>query len=107
MTVPAARVRSLNQRPARPDGEFVLYWMVGQRRTCSNFALDRAVELAQQLKKPLVILEALRIDYPWASQRLHQFIVEGMAANAQALNGKAVLYYPYLEPHVSAGKGLI
>jgi len=85
----------------------VLYWMTMARRTQWNFALDRAVELAEQLQKPLVVFEALRCGYRWASDRLHRSIIEGMADNARQLESSDVLYYPYVEPQPDADKGLL
>src|SRR5574339_315327 len=102
--VPEIRVRVVSPRPIDPRGEYVLYWMTAFRRVRFNYALERAVELAVELKKPLVILEALRVDYPWASDRLHRFILDGMADNASAFDGRSVLYYPYVEPARGAGK---
>ena len=32
-----------------------------------------------------MILEALRCGYPWASDRLHRFVMEGMKDNAAGL----------------------
>jgi deoxyribodipyrimidine photo-lyase len=69
--VPAVRIRVRNDRPLNPGGRFVLYWMVAYRRVTWNFALDRSLEWCEELGKPLVILEALRVDYRWASDRLH------------------------------------
>lgn len=107
MPTPALRLRAANQRPIRPDGDFVLYWMIAARRTRSNFALQHAAAEAARLGRPLVILEALRCDYPYASDRLHRFVLDGMAANARALAGRPVVYHPYIEPSRSAGKGLL
>jgi deoxyribodipyrimidine photo-lyase len=56
--------------------------MVAFRRMRWNFALDRAVEWASELAKPPLIFEPLRIGYRWASDRMHRFIMEGMADNA-------------------------
>ncbi|MEO8078769.1 MAG: deoxyribodipyrimidine photolyase, partial [Acidobacteriota bacterium] len=105
--VPASRIRALNDHPTRPDGDFVLYWMTSARRTRSNFGLQRAVELAAGLRRPLVVLEALRCDYPWANDRIHAFILQGMAANARALARRPVLYHPYVEPAAGEGRGLV
>jgi deoxyribodipyrimidine photo-lyase len=91
----------------RPDGEYVLYWMVAHRRPFDNFGLERAAWWAERLGKPMVVLEALRIGYRWASDRIHRFVIECMADNAQAFAKKPVLYYPYLEPASNAGKGLL
>lgn len=105
--VPAARLRDLNQQPVRPGGEFVLYWMIANRRTHWNYSLDRAIEWCRELGKPLVILEALRCDYPWASDRLHAFFIQGMIDNQRSLKGKPVTWYPWLEREPDAGRGLL
>jgi deoxyribodipyrimidine photo-lyase len=101
------RVRLRIDRPAREDGSFVLYWMTTSRRAGWNFALERAARWAERLKRPLIVLEALRCDYPWASERLHRFVLEGMQDNAADFAGKPVAYYPYVEPRPGAGKGLV
>ena len=64
-----------------PSGDYVLYWMIAARRTSWNFALDRAREHADALGKPIVVFEALRADYPWACERFHQFVADGMRDN--------------------------
>ena len=102
-----ARVRALNSAPLRPGGRFVLYWMVAARRVSFNFALDRAVAYAHRLQRPLLIFEPLRVGYPWASDRLHRFVLDGMAENQRACEHARVAYYPYVEPKPDAGKGLL
>ena len=101
------RVTVRNERPERAGGRFVVYWMIASRRVRANRALARAVDAARRLGVPLVILEALRADYRWANDRLHQFVIEGMADNANALAGQPVTYWPYVEPAIGAGKGLL
>ena len=70
--VPEIRLFAKNGAAVRGSGEYVLYWMIASRRTRWNFAMDRAVEWAAALGKPILVLEALRSDYPWASDRLHR-----------------------------------
>jgi deoxyribodipyrimidine photo-lyase len=101
------RIQQCNQAGENPEGDYVLYWMIANRRTHWNFSLQRSVEWSRQLNRPLVILEALRCGYPWASDRLHRFAVEGMKDNAARLANSGVLYYPYLEQKPAAGKGLL
>jgi deoxyribodipyrimidine photo-lyase len=101
------RVRIGNAQPVRPERAYVVYWMIAARRPAFNFALDRAIAWAGELRKPLVVLEALRVDYPWASDRLHRFVLDGMRDNARAFDRTAALYYPYVEPRPRAGKGLL
>jgi deoxyribodipyrimidine photo-lyase len=107
-SVPGLRIRSVGGiAEARPDGDYVLYWMVAFRRTGWNFSLQHAVEWARRLNRPLVVLEALRCGYRWASDRLHAFVIQGMAENSRRLARKPVLYYPYVEPQAGAGHGLL
>ena len=105
--VPGLRIQVRNQAPVNPGGDFVLYWMIATRRTTWNFSLEEALGWAQTLGKPLVVLEALRCGYHWASDRLHRFILDGMADNAKRLKDSGVLYYPYVEPVPGAGQGLL
>ncbi|MCA9186127.1 MAG: deoxyribodipyrimidine photolyase, partial [Planctomycetales bacterium] len=107
ISVPPIRIVAANDHEIRNSGDFVLYWMIAQRRLNWNFALQRAVEYAEQLGKPLVILEALRCGYRWASERLHHFIVQGMADNQRRADASGVFYYAYLEDEPRAGSGLL
>jgi deoxyribodipyrimidine photo-lyase len=81
--------------------------MIAARRLRWNFALQYAVDLARELRRPLVILEPLDADYPWASDRLHAFVLDGMAANARAAAGSAATYLAYVEPAAGRGRGLL
>jgi deoxyribodipyrimidine photo-lyase len=105
--VPAVRITQSNAQRVNESGDYVLYWMIASRRLRFNFALDRALEHCATLAKPLVIFEALCVNYPWASDRLHQFVLDGMTDNARACEGHDVRYYPYVEPAPNAGKGLL
>lgn len=106
-SIPALRRVRLNGRERRPDGDYVLYWMIAHRRTSWNFALDRAVEMAVELNRPLWILEPLRCGYSWASDRMHRFIIDGMVDNARSLNDSKIGYYAYLEERPGEGSGLL
>jgi len=105
--VPQSRIRPLNTAAIHPGGQLVLYWMVATRRLQHNFALQRAVEHARQLHRPLVILEALRCDYRWACDRFHGFILDGMRDHRALLARRRVLYHPYVELERGQGKGLL
>ncbi|MEO6197856.1 MAG: deoxyribodipyrimidine photolyase [Dehalococcoidia bacterium] len=107
MTVPPVRVRRLNAGTMNAASDYVLYWMTSYRRAGWNFALQRAVDHALELRKPLLVLEALRCDYEWASDRLHSFVLEGMVDNERRFQECGIAYYPYVEPEAGAGKGLL
>jgi deoxyribodipyrimidine photo-lyase len=104
---PTERVGTLQDVPPKSPARYVLYWMTAQRRTRANFALDRAVAWAQHLRRPLLVLEALAANYEHASDRIHRFVLDGMASNAAACRDHGVRYLAYVEPAASAGRGLI
>jgi deoxyribodipyrimidine photo-lyase len=106
-TVPLSRVRTMNHGAVNPSGKYVVYWMTSARRLRWNFGLQRAVDYAVALRKPIVILEALRCDYPGANDRLHQFILDGMAVNRRHAARSRALYYPYVEPSRHHGRELL
>jgi deoxyribodipyrimidine photo-lyase len=104
--VPALRICDANAQPLRADGDYVLYWMIAARRTRWSFALERALEHARAFGKPLLVFEALRVDYRWASDRFHRFVLDGMSERGSRLERAGIHYFPYVEPIAGAGKGL-
>ncbi|SRR6056297_1496865 len=107
MPIPKLRHHDANEHSVRPDGDYVLYWMIAFRRTRFNFALQHAVDRANRCGKPLLIFEPLRTRYRWASDRIHRFIIEGMADNAAACAAAGVAYFPYVEPRPGVGTPLL
>ena len=67
--VPELRVRAGNAAACNPEGDYVLYWMIAFRRTLWNFSLQRAVDWARDLKKPLVIFDGGEIAIDKASPK--------------------------------------
>ncbi|WP_315853760.1 deoxyribodipyrimidine photolyase [Roseiconus lacunae] len=105
--IPENRLTQANDREINPDAQYVLYWMTSARRVRYNFSLQHAIRRATELALPLVIFEPLRVRYRWASDRIHQFIIEGMRDNAVSLRDKPVTYFPYVEPKPGAGSALL
>jgi len=105
--VPLIRIRDCNGMRVRFDSQYILYWMIASRRLSYNFALDRALELSREFRKPVIIFEALRCGYRWASDRLYRFVLDGMAHNSRICATRGVTYYPYIEPTDGAGAGLL
>lgn len=106
-TVFQNRVRILNDAPAKPTAPYVLYWMQMYRRLEYNHALEYAVERANELQKPLLIFEGLNCDYPWASDRHHRFILDGMKEHQDAASKKDLNYFGYVEVSPGGGRGLL
>lgn len=103
----SARVYKRSAGEPNADGSYVLYWMHSNRRLYSNFALEYAVAWANKLDKPLVILETLISDYSWASDRFHQFMIDGIKEKSQDCSRRGVSYFSYLEPRAGAWIGLV
>jgi deoxyribodipyrimidine photo-lyase len=98
MTTPNDRVRLIHDREPKPEGDYVLYWMTAYRRLGWNFALQRAAEEAARLGRPLLILDALGLQYPRASSRFHSFVLDGMLEHdREVAKRRGVFYYSYLE----------
>ncbi|HEY7513060.1 MAG TPA: deoxyribodipyrimidine photolyase, partial [Vicinamibacteria bacterium] len=102
-----ARLRRLNDGKPNPRGGYVLYWAQASRRLDHNHALDYALRRADELRKPLVVYEGLRLDYPWASRRLHRFVLEGMVDNAAAAAKRGINYWPFVETPQQRARGLL
>ncbi|MBX3132022.1 MAG: deoxyribodipyrimidine photo-lyase [Gemmatimonadaceae bacterium] len=81
----ALRRRDANAVPARPDGEYVLYWMQSTHRFEDNWALRYAVLQADALGRPLLVHQGLDPTYEHANDRIHTVILE----NAKALHRRA------------------
>jgi deoxyribodipyrimidine photo-lyase len=105
--VPEIRRRPINGVAVRPEGQFVVYWMTAFRRLGWNFALQRAVDWARQLRRPLLVIEVLGCGGHWVSDRQHRFVLDGMAFHARSTQGRSIAYYPYVEPEPGAAGKLL
>ena len=105
-SISPVRIRS-SHAPLLQGGQFVLYWMTAARRTRASHALQHAVRMSQELGKPLVVLEGIRVDARWSCERVHRFVMQGMADNARRFHEAGVAYLPYVEPEPGHGKGLL
>jgi len=91
------RVTQLNDAQPNTKGRYVLYWMQMFRRVTHNYALNFAIQMANQHQLPLVVYEALKFYYPWASDRFHTFILEGVAEKQAEFSERGIRYLFYLQ----------
>ncbi|HTK56893.1 MAG TPA: hypothetical protein VL295_08710 [Gemmatimonadales bacterium] len=93
LLVPDLRIHAPGQGRPRPGGEFVLYWMQGiAMRVEGNFAFNFAAQQADLLGVPLLVYQGLRSDYPWASDRIHTYILESVAELQREFGARGVQY---------------
>ncbi len=90
------RARQLNSAGIRTDGDYVMYWSQMNRRAGANQALDFAIELANRLDLPVLYYEGLTCSYPYASDRFHRFILEGVPETEERLKARRIGYVFYL-----------
>lgn len=98
------RVVQLNERAINPRARYVLYWMQMYKRVDNNHALIYAIRRANALKLPLVVYEGLKYYYPWASDRLHTFILEGVEEKRAAFEALGIRYVFYLQKDANSPK---
>ncbi len=98
------RVQLLNEKNANTEGKYVLYWMQMFKRASFNHALNFAIREANERKLPLVVYEGLKFYYPWASERIHTFILEGVEEKRKAFEKLGIRYIFYLQKDENAPK---
>lgn len=101
------RIRICNDKPLAIEKPYVLYWMQAYRRFDANHAFQTAVDLAKEHKKELIVYEGLRMDYPWNSERIHKFILEGMFENQTRADELGITYWPFVETPKNQATGLL
>jgi len=93
----SSRVTQLNQSKENTKGRYVLYWMQMFKRASHNYALNFALQMANERRLPLVVYEGLKFYYPWASDRIHTFILEGVAEKRAEFSERGIRYIFYLQ----------
>jgi deoxyribodipyrimidine photo-lyase len=101
------RVRRLNDRPTPARGDYVLYWMQVSRRGEDNAALAYAIERANELGVPCIVYEALRTDYPYASDRIHAFVLQGARDTAATLKARGIAHVFFLPRTPDEARGVL
>jgi deoxyribodipyrimidine photo-lyase len=101
------RVVQMNDKPVNYGGRYVLYWMQMYKRVENNHALVWAIRKANELKLPVVVHEGLKYYYPWASDRIHTFILEGVEEKRREFERLGIRYIFYLQKDSSSPKNTV
>ena len=96
MAVEPERIRKLNGAVERPDRRYVLYWAQANRRVDANHGLLYAAEIANRLNIPVLCYEGVTCVYPYANDRLHTFLLQGVPETAKRLKKAGIGYAFYL-----------
>jgi deoxyribodipyrimidine photo-lyase len=77
------------------------------KRTTHNHALTFAIRKANELQLPLVVYEGLKYYYPWASDRMHTFILEGVEDRRVEFECVGARYIFYLQKDGASPKNTV
>ena len=101
------RVTKLNNAKENTKGRYVIYWMQMFKRASHNYALNFAIQMANERRLPLVVYEGLKFYYPWASDRFHTFILEGVEEKYVEFAERGIRYVFYLQRNQSDPKNTV
>jgi deoxyribodipyrimidine photo-lyase len=85
---PRVQVRKVGEPDL--DGRAVVYWMQRAQRADDNPALDAAISIGNELRKPVVALFVLDSAFPGANLRHFQFMLDGLTELPDALRARRV-----------------
>lgn len=88
-TIQEERIQALNDLDIQ-KGACVLYWMQHAQRAEYNHALEFAIQEANELGVPLLVVFALMDGYPDANLRHYTFMLEGLQEAQQALADRGI-----------------
>ncbi|WP_424968902.1 deoxyribodipyrimidine photo-lyase [Dinoroseobacter sp. S375] len=105
----AARVRPLNPVPVRDAGaaDYVLCWLQQTLRAHDNPAIDAAIDLGNQLGLPVLVYHGVREDYPYASDRLHAFLLGASRDLQQGCRARGLRAVSFIDRATHREKGLV
>jgi len=86
------RLRTLNESAVNFDARYVLYWMQSSQRTRFNYALEYAIERANEFNKPLVVCFGLMDDFPEANERHYVFLLQGLRDVEKNLKSRGIKF---------------
>lgn len=60
------------------QGDYVLYWMQHSQRISYNHALNHAITISNNIKKPLLVTFVINEEFPNSNMRHFYFMIEGL-----------------------------
>lgn len=103
------RIRPLNSTRITSTGsaKFVLCWLQQTLRAWDNPAIDAAIELGNALGLPVLVYHGVGEDYPYASDRLHSFLLGASRDLQQECARRGVRCVTYVARDGRREKGLV
>ncbi|WP_010160990.1 deoxyribodipyrimidine photo-lyase [Sphingomonas sp. PAMC 26617] len=103
----APRVRALNDKVPAQNGRYVLCWLQQALRASDNPVIDAAIRLGNALRLPVLVYHGVREDYPYASDRLHHFILGASIDLAEGCRQRGLACVQHVDRAGRREKGLV
>lgn len=103
----APRIRALNDLSLATAGRYVLCWLQQALRAHDNPVIDAAVRLGNALGLPVLVYHGVREDYPYASDRLHHFILGASLDLAAGCRARGLACVQHVDRAGHREKGLV
>ena len=103
----APRVRALNGCAVALDGAYILCWLQQALRAHDNPVIDAAIRLGNTLQRPVLVYHGVREDYPYASDRLHRFILGASRDLGRDCRARGLACIQHLDRDGVREKGLV
>lgn len=100
-------MRASNDRELNPGGRYVLCWLQQALRACDNPVIDASIRLGNALKLPVLVYHGVREDYPYASDRLHRFILGASRDLAAGCRERGLACVQHVDRAGHREKGLV
>lgn len=92
-----SRTRRLNKRRIiSKKRAYVLCWVMQSLRAEENPLIDRAIALGNELGLPVVVVQTLENRYPYASHRIHRFILEASVELEEGVERRGLRFMRYV-----------
>jgi len=102
--IQAMRIQTLKKRDKK-GGDYVLYWMQASQRAECNHTLEYSAQMANDLRKPLVVFFGITDAYPEANERHYAFMLEGLIETQSALEKRGIrMVVRYVSPEKGIGE---
>lgn len=101
------RVRAMNGRGPAAHGRYVLCWLQQALRAYDNPVIDAAILLGNAMRLPVLVYHGVREDYPYASDRLHGFILGASVDLADGCRRRGLAMVQHVDRVDGREKGLV
>ena len=101
------RADALNAHGIVHDAKYVLIWLQQTLRGNDHPAIDAGVEIANNLGLPALVYHGVREDYPYASARLHRFILGASREMSRSLEKRGIACLQHIVRPGTETRGLV